>query len=80
MSVPELAPSEDRFRAILAASPYFGEWDEWAPLAYDKIPVMPRMVLSHVYGRHDDSPLPFYCCVLCTLFRVAVVPTEEPTP
>lgn len=65
------APEEDRFRAILAADPYYGELDEWAPLAYDKIPVLPRMVMLHIYGQHDDTGQPYAHCALCTFFRVA---------
>lgn len=68
-AVIEAQPAEKRLREIITENPYFGDWDEWAALAYDKIPVLPRMVLSHVYGRHDDSELPYAYCVLCTLFR-----------
>lgn len=83
LGVPATTPAperdEQRFREILAANPHFGDWDEWAKIAYDKIPVLPRTLLSHVYGRHDDSLPPFAHCVLCMYFRPAgaTTPPEE---
>lgn len=65
----DLRAVECRLRAILDAVPYFGDWDEWAAIAYDKIPVLPRAVMAHIYGRHDDTPLPYSPCPLCELFR-----------
>jgi hypothetical protein len=62
--------TEDRLREIMRAQRrYFGDWDEWSKVSYNGIPVAPRMVLAHVYGRHDTTPLPYAHCVLCTLFR-----------
>lgn len=70
--------SEARFREIVAAEPYYGSWDEWAPIAYNEIPVLPRAVMSHVYGRHDDSPGLYAHCALCTYFRTELA--DEATP
>lgn len=70
-SPPGDAVTEDRLRELIRATPYLGEWDEWAPIAYDRIPVMARMVMSHIYGRHDDTTTAYAHCVLCSLFRDA---------
>lgn len=62
--------TEDDLRAVIKANPWFGEWDEWAPLAYNQVPVFARMAMAHIYGKHDDTEIPYAYCVLCHAFRV----------
>lgn len=70
--------TDTRLREIINANPWFGDWDEWSKL-YDRLPVYARAVMSHVYGHHDDTDLPYQYCVLCETLRTAVSP-DSPQP
>lgn len=61
--------TEELLSEILRDNPYFGAWEEWLPIAYNRIPVLPRMALAHLYGRHDDRQIRYQYCVLCQLLR-----------
>jgi hypothetical protein len=66
----ERPDDEDRLRALLSSEfRHFGSWEEWAPLAYDRIPVEPRQALRHLYGLHDVVDRQYMHCVLCALLR-----------
>ena len=73
-------PSDADVMKWVAEHLYFGDWDIWAPIAYDHIPVLPRMALSHLYGRHAERESPFAHCVFCELFDLrAAGGQEKPT-
>jgi hypothetical protein len=62
--------TEARLRELLSSEfTHLGKWAEWAPLAYNLIPVESRQALRHLYGFHDDSGLEYAHCVLCALLR-----------
>ena len=74
-------PSDADVMKWVTEHPYFGDWDTWAPIAYDRIPVLPRMALSHLYGRHAERESPFAHCVFCELFDLrAAGGQEKPQP
>ena len=70
-------PSDADVMKWVTDNPYFGDWDEWAPIAYDKIPVLPRMALSHLYGKHADRENPFAHCVFCEVFDLRAAGGQE---
>lgn len=70
-------PSDADVMEWVTEHPYFGDWDTWAPIAYDHIPVLPRMALSHLYGRHAERESPFAHCVFCELFDLRAAGGQE---
>lgn len=70
-------PSDADVMKWVTEHPYFGDWDTWAPIAYDHIPVLPRMALSHLYGRHAERESPFAHCVFCELFDLRAAGGQE---
>jgi hypothetical protein len=67
---PNPAATEEKLRELIRLQPWFGDWDEWEPVAYRNIPVLPRAALEHLYGLHDDTELAYAHCVLCQTFRI----------
>lgn len=71
MSDTQLVTADEaRFREVLMRHPWFGSWDEWSSAHYNHLPVCARAVMSHIYGLHNDTDIPYAHCVLCETFRV----------
>lgn len=54
---------------------YVGDWDEWRSVI-DKLPVVPRATLAHLYGQHEGE-VPTACCLICAGSALAVAEGEE---